>query len=237
MRKTASGGIDSNSGKLILKWVGFWARRSGVGSFGRFASRMAAMFSPPHVGQVKLAYHGANGYIDASAQIFHADFQVGRNVYIAARVLIFQNRGGQAITFGDKVSIHRDVVFETGQNAYIDIGSMSSVHPGCQLKAYVQPIIIGEGVMLAANAALYSYDHGMIAGIPIRKQPLVSKAPITIGDDAWVGTGAIILSGVTIGSGAVIGAGSVVTQDIPANAIAVGNPAKVVKYREESQSD
>ncbi len=87
--------------------------------------------------------------------------------------------------------------------------------------------------MIAANVALYSYDHGMDPDLPIRRQPITAKAPITIGSDAWIGTGAIILSGVTIGEGAVVGAGSVVTRDIPAGAIAVGNPARVIRYRKD----
>ncbi len=233
MKKISCGGEPFKPGRLQRKWVRFWARRSGTDLFGRFASRLAAKFFPPHAGQVRLAYYGPNGYIDAFAQIHHADFQVGNNVYIAPRVIIFQAAEGGAITFGDKVSIHRDVVFETGQSAYIKIGAKSSIHPGSQLKAYAQPIIIGEGVMIAANSALYSYDHGMIAGVPMREQPIASKAPIRIGDEAWIGTGAIILSGVTIGKGAVVGAGSVVIKDIPDNAIAVGNPARVVKMREK----
>ena len=63
------------------------------------------------------------------------------------------------------------------------------------------------------------------------KDDLVSKGPINIGNDVWIGRRAVIMSGVTIGNGAVIGACSVVTKDIPPYAIAVGNPAKVVKYR------
>ena len=237
MRKISCDGIDYNPGRLTRKWVRFWARRSGIGLFGRFSSRMAAKFSPPHAGQVRLAYYGPNGYIDATVQIHHNDFQVGTNVYIAPRVVIFQAAAGQTIKFGDKVSIHRDVVFETGKNGFIDIGNQSSIHPGCQLKAYAQPIIIGNGVMIAANVALYSYDHGMVVDIPMREQPIVSKAPISIGDEAWIGTGAIVLSGVSIGKGAVIGAGSVVTKDIPDNAIAVGNPARIVKYREQQNDN
>ena len=54
-------------------------------------------------------------------------------------------------------------------------------------------------------------------------------APVTIGDNVWIGGGAIILPGVTIGDNVVIGAGSVVTKDIPDNVIAVGNPCRVIK--------
>ena len=51
------------------------------------------------------------------------------------------------------------------------------------------------------------------------------------GDDVWIGTRVIILPGVTIGKGVIIGAGAIVTKDIPEYAIAVGNPARVIKYR------
>jgi len=224
-------GADHKSGRLAKKWMRFWAGRSGISIFGRISSRLAAWLAPPHMGQVSLAYMTPNGYIDAAAIIYHSDFHIGQNVYIAPRVVIYQSTEGQSIKLGDKVAIHRDAVLENGRGGYIEIGNKSSVHPGCQLKSYSQPIIVGEGVMIAANVALYSYDHGMAADIPMREQPIIAKAPVIVEDDAWIGTGAIILSGVTIGRGAVVGAGSVVTRNIPANAIAVGNPARVVKYR------
>mgnify|MGYP001824874495 FL=1 len=87
--------------------------------------------------------------------------------------------------------------------------------------------------MIAANVAIYSYDHGMAPDLPIRRQPITAKGPVTIHKDAWIGVGVIILSGVTIGEGAVVAAGSVVTKNIPAGAIAAGNPARVIKHRDE----
>jgi len=56
--------------------------------------------------------------------------------------------------------------------------------------------------------------------------------PVNIGSDVWIGAGCKILGGVTIGNGCIIGAGSVVIKDLPPYSISVGNPAKVLKYRE-----
>lgn len=73
-------------------------------------------------------------------------------------------------------------------------------------------------------------DHGLRKDALIREQPHTKK-PIRIGDDVWIGANVTILKGVCIGKGAVVGAGSVVTRDIPEYAVAVGNPAKVIRYR------
>lgn len=209
-----------------MKW-------SGPGPVGRLASRLAAWLAPPHMDQVSLAYLTPRGYIDAGATIYHSDLRLGQNVYIAAGALVVETAGGGPITLADKVAVHTNVVLEAGRKGYIEIGSGSSLHAGCQLKAYVEPILVGDGVMIAANVAIYSYNHGMASGQPIRKQPLTASMPITIHNDAWIGTGAIILSGITIGEGAVVGAGAVVTKDVPGGVIVAGNPARVIKHRNE----
>ena len=63
----------------------------------------------------------------------------------------------------------------------------------------------------------------------LRRQAIQYNIPVRIGENVWVGAGAVILPGVTIGDNSVIGAGSVVTRDIPANVVAVGNPCRVLR--------
>lgn len=76
-------------------------------------------------------------------------------------------------------------------------------------------------------------NHSIERSQNISAQPWdEQRIGITLGDDVWIGANSVILPGVTIGRGAVIGAGAVVTKDIPEYAIAVGNPARVIKYRE-----
>jgi acetyltransferase-like isoleucine patch superfamily enzyme len=234
-RSIGHGGASRRPMRMARYWARFWCRWNGPSVGGRLASRLAALFYPPHLDQVPLAYLWPRGYIDSRAVVYHSRLQLEAHVYLAPRVLIFQHQDGGAVSLGEKVAIHRDARLETGQGGSIRVEPGSSIHPGCQLLSFIAPIVVGEGVMIAANAALYSYDHGMAPDVPIRKQPLGSKGPITIGDDAWIGTGAVILSGVTIGKGAVVAAGSVVTRDIPDNAIAAGNPARVIKFRSELQ--
>lgn len=92
-------------------------------------------------------------------------------------------------------------------------------------------IEVGDNVWFAPNCYVVDCDHCIKKDILIRHQGALVK-PVHIGNDVWLGNGVTVLKGVSIGDGAVIGAGSVVTKDIPENAIAVGVPAKVIKYRE-----
>ena len=65
----------------------------------------------------------------------------------------------------------------------------------------------------------------------MREQPITSNGDIVIGDDVWIGFGAIVLENVTIGSGAIVAAGALVREDVPAGAIAAGVPARIVGHR------
>lgn len=85
------------------------------------------------------------------------------------------------------------------------------------------PVTIGANVLLGPKVQIYTLLH------PLRAEERGDEeyaAPVTIGDNVWIGGGAIVCAGVTIGEGSVIGAGSVVTRDIPARVLAVGSPCK-----------
>ena len=109
----------------------------------------------------------------------------------------------------------------------ISVGDDFYANVGCHLLGEIR---IGRDVLLGPKVVIWGRDHGMVGDSPMRLQESVAQ-PVFIGNDVWIGAGAIVLKGVTIGDGAVVGAGSVVTKDIPAGAIAVGNPARVVRYR------
>jgi maltose O-acetyltransferase len=91
----------------------------------------------------------------------------------------------------------------------------------------VAPIVIGDDVQIGPNVQLLTPTH------PLDPAPRRAKweaaEPITIGDNVWLGGGAIVLPGVVIGENTVVGAGAVVSRDLPADVVAVGNPARVIR--------
>lgn len=97
-------------------------------------------------------------------------------------------------------------------------------------------ITIGERVLIAPDVRIYAGDHpinGKDRYIDLgdgSARIVSSSKPVSIGDDVWIGGGAIILPGVTIGNNVVVGAGSVVARDIPDNVVVAGNPAKIIKH-------
>ena len=97
----------------------------------------------------------------------------------------------------------------------------------------IAPITIGDNVMLAPRVGLFTATHPIDADVRIGG--LEYGKPITIGDNVWIGAGAIVNPGVTIGENSVIGSGSVVTKDIPSNVVAAGNPCRVIREITESE--
>ena len=206
-------------------------RYAGLSQFGRTATRIATWFAPPYYGRCYLARLNPKGYIATSAIVHHNSVQFGHNIFIGDRVVIYQDKDGGSVEFGERVHIYGESFIQTGFGGSVRVGDHSHIHPRCQLSAYKSNIYIGSGVQIAPNCAFYPYNHGIASGELIKDQTLHSKGDIIVGDDAWLGFGVIVLDGVHIGQGAVVGAGSVVTDDIPNEAIAIGIPASVVKMR------
>lgn len=87
-------------------------------------------------------------------------------------------------------------------------------------------IRIGDNFQAGPGVQLLTPEHPLDA---VARRGEETARPIVIGDDVWIGGGAIVLAGVTIGDRSVIGAGSVVTKDVPSDVVVVGNPAKIVR--------
>ncbi|MGL5348240.1 MAG: sugar O-acetyltransferase [Peptostreptococcaceae bacterium] len=93
-------------------------------------------------------------------------------------------------------------------------------------------IFVGDNVMFAPNVVISAGTHPVHP--ELRRKQAQYNLPIHIGNNVWIGAGAIVLPGVKIGDNSIIGAGSVVTKDIPANVVAVGNPCKVMREINEN---
>lgn len=141
---------------------------------------------------------------------------------------------------------------KSGTNGIIEIGDNCEISQGVILKAYGGKITIANNSFIGEYTVLYG--HG---GIEIGTNTLVSMhtcivssnhtipnqqllirdkpdifLPVRIGNDVWIGAGVKILGGTTIGNGCVIGAGAVVSHDLPPYSIAMGIPARVIKFRD-----
>lgn len=88
-------------------------------------------------------------------------------------------------------------------------------------------ITIGSNVMIAPNVVIATAGHPILPAL--RREAAQFNLPVVIGDNVWIGAGALIMPGITIGDDTVIGAGSVVTRDIPAGVVAVGSPCRIVR--------
>jgi maltose O-acetyltransferase len=114
--------------------------------------------------------------------------------------------------------------FHCDYGSRITIGARTFVNFGCILLD-VAPIRIGAACQIATGVHIVTATH------PVDPEPRrlgwESAAPITIGDNVWLGSGVVVCPGVTIGDDTVVGAGAVVTRDLPARVVALGVPARV----------
>ena len=202
---------------------------------GKVATRLAGWFVPPYKGRTYLAHIGQNYYVAPSAIIHHDSLDIGDNVFIGERVVIYQSGNDGSVQIGRDTHIHMDSIIETGSGGRLTIGIDTHIQPRCQFSAYAGSIEIGDRVQIAPFCSFYPYNHSYLTDEPIKRQPLRTKGGIVIDDDVLLSVGVHVLDGVTIGKGAVVGAGAVVTKDIPERAVACGNPAKVIQMRADAE--
>ncbi|MFK4086833.1 acyltransferase [Kribbella sp. NPDC020789] len=145
--------------------------------------------------------------------------ELAADVYVAESAAVYCDE----LRMGERSYIAA-YAYVTGR---ITLGSDSTINPFTAVRGEVT---IGDGVRIGAHTSILAFNHGTTPGEPIFRQPHTSRG-ITIADDVWIGSGVTILDGVTIGPHTIIGAGAVVTKDIPANTIAAGNPARVLRSR------
>lgn len=162
-----------------------------------------------------------DGYIDEGFKcIGHKYISIGKNLYVGKnfKLQAWDEYNGE----------------KTGYLPSIIIGNNVSIMDNCLISC-INNIFIGNGVLLGDNVLITDNFHGCFDydNLDIRplQRSLCSKGPVRIYDNVWIGRNVCILSNVTIGKGAIIGANSVVTHNVPDYSVAVGVPARIVKYR------
>jgi len=155
------------------------------------------------------------------------NWRIGRRVQFAGPL--------SKIRFGIDVTLYGNTYIDAnGELGGVSIGRGTSVDHFSVL--YGQGgLNIGDECALAAGVIIYAQTNQDIVrdGTPVSRQP-TKYAPVSIGNDCWIGAGARVLPGVSIGPGCFIGAGAVVLDSLPDFSVAVGIPARIIRNRHEN---
>jgi acetyltransferase-like isoleucine patch superfamily enzyme len=155
---------------------------------------------------------------------------IGSDVVIDDNCLIdAKGESNRGVRIGDGVFIGRNTILSC-KNGDIELADGANIGFNCEVFS-ASRVTIGRSVLIAAYCYVIGGDHDFSDPSKAVLDQTRTSAGVTIGDGVWMGAGAKILDGVAIGNGAVIGAGAVVRENVPASAIAVGIPARVVSTR------
>jgi acetyltransferase-like isoleucine patch superfamily enzyme len=149
----------------------------------------------------------------------------GADCFVASSVHIFAEPG-RDVSIGDGCHIGAEVFM----HGPIELGDGVAINARSHLDGGSAGIRIGDQTRIAPSVQLFAFNHGIDAADLIKDQPVVSDG-IVIGEDVWIGANVCVTDGVRIGDHAVVGMGAVVTRDVPAWAVAAGNPARVIGDR------
>ena len=156
-----------------------------------------------------------------------AGAHVGQRISIDRGVRIITSRGATWY-IGDRVSLGAGVILSVGKGASLTIGNDVRI-THYTVVGVEDSISIADRVQVGEHCSIRDHDHDAYAQ-SMHAAALVC-APVSLGEDSWIGRGVAVLKGSQIGAGAVIGANAVARSEIPQNAIAVGIPARVIRMR------
>lgn len=169
--------------------------------------------------------------VACSRLYLHRCTAVGRRPRVYGRPRII-NQGSMEI--GDRFILFNHIVTSelvTHPQGRIEIGDGVFINHGASLSAH-KLIRIGNGCQIGAYACMMDNDYHQVEN----RERLGDSRPIVLGENVWLGVRVVILKGVNVGNNAVIGAGSVVTDDVPANTVVGGVPAKTIRSFEPDNS-
>jgi len=155
-----------------------------------------------------------------------ARIKIGTSCVLTGQLHIL---GRRQVSIGEQGYFYRDIHLETQENGRIQIGDGVVLSSGVHLVSFYS-ITVEKGAMIGEFTSVRDANHA--PGDNYRESGHVGK-PIHIGANVWIGRGCCILPGVTIGANSIIGANSVVTRSVPADSVALGTPARIVKIKGE----
>ena len=159
---------------------------------------------------------------------------IGREVMIGDDVIIWGGKfaGGLGLELHDRVRVYPQcalVIDQVSPQSGIVLEERVAMNFRCYIEG-AGGVRIGQGTILGPNVVIVSSGHRIDPHLEVQESGK-DFSPVSLGENVWIGGNVVILAGVTIGHGAVVGAGAVVTRDIPDNAVAVGNPARVIRSK------
>ena len=139
---------------------------------------------------------------------------------------------GSAVSEGSMIFCRNAQPHAEAENSSIRIGARTFIGRYNNLRTGGGSILIGDDVITAQFVSIIAANHGTGRDGTIRSQPVPARRSVTIGNDVWIGAGAVLLPGVTVQQGAIVGAGAVVTKDVEAYSIVGGVPARPLGSRQ-----